>query len=181
MRPRPQMELLSLSLLAVPAALLEHIVWLVLLCPITLTSASRINPHYRLIWIKRQFFQNANAFECSGLLLIYTVVWIYSSKLPFCPELTALAVSFQNKGLEACLREAASQVYCVNTNILETNKSVSTLWRHYIWGMASSEFALPRGTSQISPSSEMMFMIGSITSVWSSSCGSLPSWRICVQ
>lgn len=40
-------------------------------------------------------------------------------------------------------------------SILETNTSVlSTPRRHFIGGMASLEFALPRGSSQISPGSK---------------------------
>lgn len=87
------------------------VVWFVLFCPIGVTASPGLTLPMDLLETRDSLFKMQTLLSVKELLLIYTLAWIYSSKLPFCLELTALAISFQNKGLEGCLDAPASLIH----------------------------------------------------------------------
>lgn len=73
-----------------------------------------------------------------GLFLIYTLVWVYLSKLPLGPELTALAVPFQNKELKDCLGGATPEStgqHFRDKHICVVNSSKAFYWRDGKFGV----------------------------------------------
>lgn len=67
---------------------------------ISLWYAARITLHNRFIWNKKEYFKKLNITESiKGLLMIYTLVWIYSIKLLFASDSMLVFLSSKDSNL----------------------------------------------------------------------------------